>query len=157
MRTSSEINVTGIFVLVLLLTLLVAVIVQTIIIAMGDRGHRSSLRLAEAANRIARESVNSQLRQIHTLVNSDMTAARQGELNQTLVTIIVMKRLRAVNLAAGLSVAEDDLIISNTEMRAEELRGVLADRRTQQLADERRQIDEMQRHGLAPLDLDAVA
>lgn len=136
---------------VLVAVLVVAVVIQTVVIAWGDRSHRIALSLIETAHRISRASIDSQLRQIHTLVNSDMTAARQGELNQTSVTVIVLKRLRALDEAAGRATIEDDLLIANTEARAEELRGLLADRRIQQLADERQQLEEMQNRGLAPV------
>lgn len=139
-------------VLALVCVLIGAVIVQTVAILLGDRRHRDALRIIEVANRLSRQSVNSQLRQIHTLVNSDMTSARQGELNQTLVTVIVMKRLRAIDWAAGADIVEDDQIIANTEIRAEELRVLLAVRRERQLIDEAEQIEEMRAQGYAPRD-----
>src|SRR6478609_5634138 len=63
--------------------------------------------------KITTDSTDKQLRQIHTLVNSDMTAARQSELEQTRLTLTMLKRL-VENESPN---AEDEALIETTEAR----------------------------------------
>ena len=85
-------------------------------------------RLAAAAA----AATDSQLRQIHTLVNSDMTAARQSELDQTRITLIMLRKVVALHEAAGRAPTADDLAaIETTEGRVRELEAILADRLVQ--------------------------
>lgn len=118
---------------VIIIFLLTAVLlVQTTAIIVGDRHNRLGLKVIALANAIARDSTDSQLRQIHALVNSDMTAARQGELNQTLISLTVMRKLMLLETAAGADVTEDEVLIAKTEVRVHELRALLARRLIQQ-------------------------
>lgn len=118
---------------VIIIFLLTAVLlVQTTAIIIGDRHNRLGLKVIALANAIARDSTDSQLRQIHALVNSDMTAARQGELNQTLISLTVMRKLMLLETAAGADVTEDEVLIAKTEVRVHELRALLARRQIQQ-------------------------
>jgi hypothetical protein len=66
-----------------------------------------------------------QLRKIHTLVNSDMTASRQETLDQTRVTLMVLRRLVA---SSGDPNIDDIAAIDSAERRIKELEGILADR-----------------------------
>lgn len=128
------------------IALLVAVIgLQTAAIVVGDRHNRVGLRVIETANAMFRDSAESQLRQIHTLVNSDMTSARMGELGQALLSLSLMKRLMALEEAAGNDTSKEAALIARTEERVEELRATLADRRVQQAKLEEQLIAEMKR------------
>jgi hypothetical protein len=83
----------------------------------------------------------SQLKQIHTLVNSDMTAARQSELN-TFRQLIESQKAQ-VKLISGHNLeAPTDLLesIKANEERVQELRAVLADRLRQQEVVEAEQV-----------------
>lgn len=132
--------------IVLVLVLLIVVIgLQTSAIFIGDRHNRIGLRVIETANAMARDSFDCQLRQIHTLVNSDMTSARMGELSQTIISLALMNKLMDLEVAAGRDVTEDATLITQTEERIEDLRSALADRRVQQAKVETQQIAEMQR------------
>ena len=72
-------------------------------------------------------------RETHILVNSDMTAARESELKQTEVTLVMMRKLVAIDVAAGRQPTDEDLAaIEATVARIAELRAILADRRAQQ-------------------------
>ncbi len=72
---------------------------------------------------------------IHTLVNSDMTAARQSELDQTRVTLVMLRKVVALDRAAGREPTDTDTVtIETTEARIIELEAILADRLAQQRA-----------------------
>lgn len=117
----------------LIIVLLVSVVlVQTTAIIIGDRHNRLGLKVITSANAIARDSTDSQLRQIHALVNSDMTTARQGELSQALISVTVMNKLMALELAAGKDITDDLALIATTEKRIQELRKILSQRSVQQ-------------------------
>jgi hypothetical protein len=69
------------------------------------------------------------LDQIHTLVNSDMTAARQSELDQTRAMLVVLKRVVATAQGKHQEPEQADLdAIASTEGRIHELEQILADR-----------------------------
>jgi hypothetical protein len=73
------------------------------------------------------------LRETHTLVNSDMTAARTAELNQTKVTLGLLKKVIVLNKNVGLEPSEEDqAVVLETEARIGELAAILADRAAQQ-------------------------
>jgi len=75
------------------------------------------------------DGIDAQAKRIHTLVNSDMTAARQSELDQTRTTLVMMRRVVALGEAAGVSAPEEDLAaIDATVARIGELEAILADR-----------------------------
>ncbi len=86
-------------------------------------------KVAAAANDVT----TSQLKQIHTLVNSDMTAARQAELDQTRLSLVLLRRMIARDVTDGRSPDPDDLAaIDLAEARITNLTAILADRLEQQ-------------------------
>ncbi len=70
--------------------------------------------------------VQSQLAQIHTLVNSNLTAALQGELDQTKRSLILLEKIEA--LTKGKSSLEELDIIIQTKNRIKELEENLSER-----------------------------
>jgi hypothetical protein len=87
-------------------------------------------------------SVNAQLTTIHTLVNSDMTAARQELLDQTEITLVMLRRVVADAQREGDGASSEDLeAVAKTERRVRAMRGVLADRLAQQRIVEQQQRD----------------
>jgi hypothetical protein len=73
--------------------------------------------------------LEAQGKAIHILVNSDMTAARQNERDQTQLTIIALKRLMALNVKMKLPITNyDHEAIRLAEERVVELNAILADR-----------------------------
>jgi len=89
-------------------------------------------RSVAAATRTDVAETHAQLRQIHTLVNSDMTAARQGELDQARLALIMLRRVVALTEAAGREITPaEQSEIERTEMRIAELEAIIADRMTQ--------------------------
>ena len=87
--------------------------------------------VAETA-RVESAKTTSALKQIHTLVNSDMTAARQGELNQARTTLTALRAIIELGENVGRPVTVDQLAaIEETEKRITELEQILADRMTQ--------------------------
>jgi hypothetical protein len=103
-------------------------------------------RIREAADRAAdeaaidRAATASQLMQIHTLVNSDMTAARQELLDQTRLLVNMYRRTIEEEEAAGRTPLPDDVkALADAVARAEELQGILADRLAQQRIVEKEQ------------------
>ncbi len=86
---------------------------------------------AEAASRINDQlkSIHIQGREIHTLVNSDMTEARTNERDQTKLTLLALKKVQALSANLGLPVeASETEAIALAEARIEELNTILADR-----------------------------
>ncbi len=92
-------------------------------------------RLAAAAQVEAAAKLDQlglQTKRIHTLVNSEMTAARQAELDQTRAMIVVLKRVIALAESRGLRVASEDAeALESAQDRAAELEAILADRLVQ--------------------------
>jgi hypothetical protein len=75
------------------------------------------------------DSLARQAERIHTLVNSDMTAARQSELDQTRVLLAVLRRVVGLSKTRGQQPEPADLeALENAEARAAELERMLADR-----------------------------
>jgi hypothetical protein len=85
-------------------------------------------RVAATASRIQLEKLG----EIHTLVNSDMTASRTNEMNATILLAAVLRRLHDPT-------AEDSAAIDLADARITELRAILADRLIQQKAVEAQQ------------------
>ena len=85
-------------------------------------------RQDEVARRleIAQKDNTHRLDEIHTLVNSDMTAARQSELNQTRLTLATMRKVVAISKTPPSP--EDLAAIESTESRILELETIIADR-----------------------------
>jgi hypothetical protein len=66
---------------------------------------------------------------IHTLVNSDMTAARTSERDAVKVTLIALRKVQAMSEKLGLPVTQDELeAIATAEGRIMDLDQILADR-----------------------------
>jgi hypothetical protein len=118
------------------LAAVVATVVTTAVIgcAIGRRAQVSISRFAV--------SINAQLATIHELVNSDMTAARQELLDQTEITLVMLRRIVADTRQAGDTPTDEDLAaVAKTAKRVKVMRGVLADRLAQQRVVEQEQRD----------------
>jgi hypothetical protein len=73
--------------------------------------------------------INAQADRIHTLVNSDMTAARQEELDQAEATIIVLERVLRVARLKGIGPEPEDVeALEAARTRRDKLEQILADR-----------------------------
>jgi hypothetical protein len=86
---------------------------------------------AESDKRIVDQliAIDEQGKKIHILVNSDMTAARTNERNQTMLTVMALRRVQALSRKLELPVDEDEEeSIIEAEKRIEELNVILADR-----------------------------
>lgn len=89
---------------------------------------------AESADHVTEKlnKISNQAAQIHTLVNSDMTAARQAELDATRVVLRVLKRVVRTSLDKGVRPDQPDLdAIDDATARISELEQILADRMLQ--------------------------
>ncbi len=85
-----------------------------------------------ATAKTATVQITNQLGVIHTLVNSDMTAARQSELDQVRLNLIMLRRLGSLRHEMGQEpVEEDEVAIASAEGRIGELEAILADRLAQ--------------------------
>lgn len=81
-------------------------------------------RVAEAA-----ESTSAKLDVIHTLVNSNMTAAMQAELDATVREVAMMKEVIRLNQVAGSKPSADArATLKATEEKISELKATLSDR-----------------------------
>lgn len=89
-------------------------------------------RSAKAVNEAIADKLDQGLEQgkkIHILVNSDMTAARTNERDQTKLTLLALKQVQALGVKLGLESRRDELdAIERAEQRIEELNQILADR-----------------------------
>jgi len=84
-----------------------------------------------ASSKLANQ-MNGKLDLIHTLVNSNMTAAMQAEYDATVRLLAMMKELVAVKEAVGHKPsAVATKAIADTEDRVQELRAALNDRKNQ--------------------------
>jgi hypothetical protein len=89
----------------------------------------------EIADKVEKASKNtdSQLRQIHTLVNSDMTAARMDQRDQTRLTLLATKKIIQLDRDAGRVPSPEDMdAIATAETQIRKLDAILADRAEQQ-------------------------
>jgi len=78
------------------------------------------------------EVTNKKLDVIHILVNSNMTAAMQAELDATVREIAMMREVIALNRSAGREPHEEAVAaVEATEHKINELRANLSDRLTQ--------------------------
>jgi hypothetical protein len=78
------------------------------------------------------ENTNSKLDTIHVLVNSNMTAAMQAELDATIRELAMMKEVISLNRAAGRSPAVEAIsALDMTQAKISELKSQLADRARQ--------------------------
>ncbi len=86
---------------------------------------------AEAVSKINEQltALDEQGKKIHILVNSDMTAARTNERDQTKLTLVALKRVQALSASLGLPIDPTELeAISAAEVRIVKLDNILADR-----------------------------
>lgn len=107
---------------------------QTATIARTDEVARLA---AESDQQIRNQlqAIDEQGKQIHILVNSDMTAARTNERDQVRLTLLALKRVQALSLKLGVAIADDELkAIEAAEQRIVELDAILADRHAAQVA-----------------------
>lgn len=107
---------------------------QTATIARTDEVARLA---AESDQQIRNQlqAIDEQGKQIHILVNSDMTAARTNERDQVRLTLLALKRVQALSLKLGVAIADDELkAIEAAEQRIIELDAILADRHAAQMA-----------------------
>jgi len=87
------------------------------------------LKASTAAQASAAKSTNDKLDVIHTLVNSNMTAALQAELDATISQLAMMQEMMALKQASGHEPLPDVLAaVERTKARIAELRSTLADR-----------------------------
>lgn len=103
--------------------------------------------LTEVA-RVAKEGqdgVNVQLKQIHTLVNSNLTAAMRGELTAVQSNLLALRKLEGLTPS---STPEELGAIKSLETREKELSDTLAERMEQQ-----RIIDQMATEGMATIQV----
>jgi hypothetical protein len=95
------------------------------------------------------DSLDAQARRIHALVNSDMTDARQSELNRARELLIVEKRVVALTRLKGAAPDLADIeAIGRTQTRITELEAILADRL--------RQLREVEADAVAPSEEEDV-
>lgn len=102
----------------------------------------------EQVAKVAKEGqdgVNSQLKQIHTLVNSNLTAAMRGELTAVQSNLLALRKLEGLNPA---STPDELAAIKTLENRERELSDTLTERMEQQ-----RIIDQMATEGMATIQV----
>lgn len=91
----------------------------------------SNKLVADAAKEAAQITV-ARLDVIHTLVNSQMTAAIQSELDATEREVVLMREVIGLNSVAGRSPTEESMgAVMATEAKIRELRVTLAERHRQ--------------------------
>jgi hypothetical protein len=97
----------------------------------ADQAAEAAKLLLDANERVARTAqvTNGKLDVIHTLVNSNMTAAMQSEYDATVRELAMMREVMALKEAAGGSPgAEARAAIAATEVKLAELAAALEDR-----------------------------
>lgn len=107
-------------------------------VKVADKAAEAAALLVES-NAVAAETAasatadtNRRLDQIHTLVNSNMTAAMQAELDRTQEVLVMLREVMALNEAAGRPPSEDARTrIAVTERKVGELSATLNDRLAQ--------------------------
>ena len=78
------------------------------------------------------DDLSAQTQRIHTLVNSDMTAARQEELDQAESLIVVLNRVIQLARDKGMMPDPSDIdALERTQRRRDQLELILADRLSQ--------------------------
>ncbi len=109
-----------------------------LLIASNEQIAQVQRETASAAVRATAET-SAKLDQIHTLVNSNMTAAMTNELDATIRTAAMMRELIEVKRAAGLEPTADVLaLVETTQAKVDELQANLADRLQQTAIADRR-------------------
>jgi uncharacterized protein (DUF2342 family) len=100
-------------------------------LADNARQDRSVSRMVDANKRAAEstQATNEKLDVIHALVNSNLTAVMQAELDATVRVLALLKEVAELRRAAGHEPSREGLdAITATELRISELRSVLTDR-----------------------------
>jgi hypothetical protein len=86
-------------------------------------------RLREETSHDLLRRINAQADRIHTLVNSDMTAVRQEELDQAEAMVMVLERVLGVAVSKGVEVEPEDVsALEEARTHRDKLQQVLADR-----------------------------
>jgi hypothetical protein len=94
-----------------------------------QREAAEAARLRDEASRLLLSRIDAQADRIHTLVNSDMTAARQEELDQAEATIIVLERVIRIAREKGVDPEPEDILaLEAAKTRRDKLEQILADR-----------------------------
>lgn len=91
----------------------------------------AAIAAQQAADKAQRqlESIGVQTQRIHTLVNSDMTAARQEELDQAEALIVALQRVIRLAREKGVQPEPSDVDqLQRTRARRDQLEQILADR-----------------------------
>ena len=99
--------------------------------AVAAQAREAARLLLDSNERVAETAAvtNGKLDVIHTLVNSNMTAAMQAELDATTRELAMMREVIALNKAAGRQPSTDALAaIESTTHKIRELEAALADR-----------------------------
>lgn len=121
------------------------------VIQVADNLKTSQAELNEGLVEVARvakegtDGVNVQLKQIHTLVNSNLTAAMRGELTAVQSNLLALRKLEELKPS---STPEELGAIKTLENREKELADTLAEREEQQRA-----IDQMTMEGMATIQV----
>jgi len=96
---------------------------------------QKSTEMAQESARVQQgklDDLSAQTQRIHTLVNSDMTAARQEELDQAESLIVVLQRVIQLARDKGLMPDPSDVdALERTQRRRDQLELILADRLAQ--------------------------
>jgi hypothetical protein len=96
-----------------------------------EEAQKETISRTDEVARIAAENdrhISEKLSEIHTLVNSDMTAARTAERDGAKLLVLALKRL----VAGGHGTPQEEEEIVRVEKRIEELGQILADRNAAQ-------------------------
>ena len=116
----------------------------------AERAKQTARLLVENNERVARTSkeTNLKLDQIHTLVNSNMTAAMRAELEATIQKLKLMREIVARDKADNITVLPEALrAIKDVEMKIGELTATLNDRlRQTEIAEEKLQQQQQQQY-----------
>jgi len=99
--------------------------------AVAAKAEEAAKLLLASNERVADNAkvTNGKLDQIHTLVNSNLTASMKGELEATIAKLVVLKKLAGRDERDKVDVSESDLKdIRDTEARIAEMTAILNDR-----------------------------
>ena len=99
--------------------------------AVAEQAEKAAALLLDENRKVAIAAARqgAQLKQIHTLVNSNLDASKRAELVALEGQATVLKRLMDVNAAAGKAPTDDDLAeLDAVKLAAEKLRSELAER-----------------------------
>jgi hypothetical protein len=92
-----------------------------------DLTHQTQLATEQTQQQLS--AIDEQAKKIHTLVNSDMTAARSNERDSTKLLLLSLRQVMTLNLKLGVTAGAADLeAITRAEERVAELDAILADR-----------------------------